>query len=294
MICPPHERRKAALDALIIHARRVSQEREQEVLGWKNLVTLELNGKRGTLPGYVPYVGESYFSESSQGPRILILALSQNIRPDEPWVKAWYKNWVEGDGLLALDRQNREFAQSGQIAIWPFDTGHLPVVAAMIRALKSGQANGWTESIYPSLAATNLSKWSFRSDDGARTQDSPQSLASCWDWFTEMELDTLQPDFILCAGNGVSDTVSAGLAKRRRAAAPRALKVAFPNATVINTRHGGELTGDQVTADQILAVLCPEDRSHQLYGGQTLADRIRRHVKYFADMYDRLRTQLVK
>lgn len=284
--------RTAALSVLIDHARRISLEREKEVLGWRNLVTSDIDGRTRTLPAYAPYIGASYFNANSKCPKILVLALSQNIRVSEPWVQAWLRDWLDGDGELALDRQNREFAQTGYIAIWPFDTGHLPIVAAMVRDLVSNHAAP-EESIYECVTATNLSKWSFRSDDGARTQDSPEALEKCWEWLTLRELDVLAPEFIVCAGNQVFDIVSARLARLGAdVPKPRALKVSFPSQQVINLNFRGEPSGGQASIDRLLSMIFPDDMSRSVQGAITLGERVRKDARYFAEMYDRLVSQL--
>jgi hypothetical protein len=227
------DRRKQALDILVDNARRVSEEQREEVIKWSGIVRGEVNKKVAFLPGYVPYVGKSYFDAKL---KILVYAMSQNLSDDHTLARELAENWVDGDKSLALNRQNACYEQNGpdapRASMNPLDTGHVPILCGLLSSLLTDDAPP-PSNIYDSIAATNLSKFSFRSTAN-RTCDSSFSFNQCWKWFSGPEIRELDPDVILCLGNRVYNVVSNAVKVSENSSRPRVFKAAFPSLLVIN------------------------------------------------------------
>lgn len=273
--------REKAINALINNARDVSENRKKEVLKWPNIVKAVGNGG-GYIPGYIPYIGKDYFSQKLEGARILIYALSQNLKSDMGIAKDWATSWHEQDkDNKALNRQNYSYVKEGRIMMYPFDTGHLPVVAAMLLD-QLGKKPSSLGSIYDVVAATNLSKYSFRNASG-RTMDNNEALNKCLGWFTRKELDELKPNYIICAGNRVfnqfnnCDWIDSDI---------KIIKVAFPSLLVINRRRKKDDACRKHKPDNILSMLPKNDHKKLVaYNGKNLRYVIERDTGYFSNMY---------
>ena len=286
----------SSLKRLLENALKVSRAHEDEVLNWQGLVKAKVGGQELCLPGYIPYIGSKYFDSETEGCRILAYALSQNLRPDCGLAIRWAEDWHKGDGMMALDRQNKGYASSDRRAeMHPFDTGHIPVLCALLRWIVRKGLSPISSSIYDETTATNLSKFSFRTANKERTTDKMDSLQRCWEWFSKEEIEVLQPDFILCAGNDVYHVVSSGLKelKVRGYDGPSALKVAFPNLLVINRYYNKKPIGKHLTTNDILELLSDDDIKHPVdYKNLTLGDIVKRDTYYFAEMHSSMKDQL--
>ncbi len=113
------DRRKQALDILVDNAQRVSEEHREEVIKWSGIVRGKVNGKVAFLPGYVPYVGKSYFDAKK---KILVYAMSQNLSDNSKLAGKWATEWTQGDKSLALNRQNIWYDDSAPDAPGSGDT----------------------------------------------------------------------------------------------------------------------------------------------------------------------------
>ena len=199
------DRRERVLNALVGNARRVSEENREDIITWPGIVRGKVNGKLAFLPGYVPYVGKSYFNAKV---RILVYAMSQNLSDNSRLARRWATEWAQGDKSLVLNRQNIWYDENAPDApravMGPFDKGHVPILCGLLRSLLTDNAPP-SRNIYDSIAATNLSKFSFR--NGTLTCDKDDSFRKCWKWFSESEIRELVPDAILCLGNQVYDVV---------------------------------------------------------------------------------------
>jgi hypothetical protein len=269
-------KREKAIETLIENARAMSNEHKNEVLNWKP-VKIQTAGD-GYLPGYIPYIGKNYFSAE---PRILFYALSQNIKSSDSFAK----NWAEPANIeWALDRQNISFEKKGIIEMYPFDTGHLPVIAAMLLCQVGIQTNK-LDSIYDLVSATNLSKFSFRKNQNRNTTDSKESLDKCFDWFSIREIEVLKPDYIICAGNWVYNTITKNI-KRISFDDRNIIKVAFPSLQVINRSHKKLRNSNQKNKNAILDMIPAADHYKVVaYQGKKLKDVIERDYIYFSNMY---------
>lgn len=277
--------REKAINALIKNARDMSTSRKSEVLGWPNIVTAVGKGD-GYIPGYIPYIGKDFFSKKLEGARIIIYALSQNLKSDMDLAKDWATSWHEPDkDEKALNRQNCSYEKEGKgIMMHPFDTGHLPVIAAMLLEQLGKNPNSLA-SIYDVVAATNLSKYSFRNASG-RTTDCNESLNKCLEWFTQYEIEILKPDYIICAGNAIWGMLN-------KLEGVKIVKVAFPSLQVINSGHRKYKGCKEYESDEILSMVPKNDLEKDVdYKGKNLRDVIKRDPEYFSNMYSEIDKQL--
>ena len=276
-----------ACQRLLSNTRQASLEHEKEVSRWNGIVKAICNGGELYIPGYIPYIGEDYFKPQTIGRRILVYALSQNLRPTNPQAIEWAKDWHYANGHLALDRQNQAFEREGLARMHPFDTGHLPVLSAFVRSIVIKRNVNTYASIYNEIAATNLSKYSFRTKSG-KTTDWPEALHSCFQWFSRKEIEVLKPDYILCAGENVYNVISDNWKDR-------AIKVRFPSLQVINRYYRKDLADDHIDVEQMCATLSAIDlQKKTVYRdpGRDLCYIISRDSYYFAEMYNSIRNQI--
>ena len=272
-------KRESVRQALMDNARRMSVEHQAEVESWG-----PVKAGGNFVPAYIPYIGPDYFSPRTRGCRILAYALSQNVRETDDFAVDWGRDWKGGNGTVALDRQN----QPGGAAMHPFDTGHIPILASLLRSLALGRNPGADESIYRGIAATNLSKFSFRSSDGKWTTDNYTSLLRCWEWFSRLEVEQLGPDFILCCDGRVYRIVreQAPSVSRRSAVIP----VAFPSLRVINRHYhrNRPFRAEHYRAPELKECIAALDLNHLVDHGRTISQVIDRDEYYFAEMFVRM------
>ena len=268
---------------LLNNARRVSVEGANEIEQW---APVKAHGTE-FLPAYIPYIGSDYFSCRTHGQRILAYALSQNLRETDPSAHEWAQDWRQGDGQWALDRQNIAFQTCGTARMHPFDTGHIPILASLLRSAASGRCPDRDESIYPEIAATNLSKFSFRTEDGRRATDKLDALRRCWEWFSELEVKLLRPGYILCCGRRVHDIVSAGVAEvwPDGGCRPLVLYVPFPGLLVINSRYRKELGPEHLSFEEMALRIAGTDLDHSVDRDLTLREVLQRDQYYFTEMH---------
>lgn len=276
---------------LVANARKASTDHRAEIETWH---PVRADG-RDFIPGYIPYIGAEYLHPRTTGCRILAYALSQNFGENWEESRKWARDWREGDGMLALDRQNRYLPKS--IMMHPFDTGHIPILASLLRSIVSGRLPKDLESVYPEIAATNLSKFSFRTDDKRKTIDNDNSLRQCWKWFSSAEVGVMRPTHIICCGERSFRIIHEGLPTLFPSpeAPPKVVRVAFPSLLVINGHYHrkrvpeGEHRGMEAEVKERVARsdwVRPVD--HRL----TVETVICRDVYYFWKMFQDMKTQL--
>lgn len=275
----------AARSELLAHARKVSREHELEVAGWPGIVKHGLGKSHHCLPGYIPLIGKQYFAART---KIITYALSQNIRADSGWALEWAKDWHRSTGHIALDRQNLYYSEYGSAAMRPFDTGHLPILAAFARWLTHPQKESKRRSIYEEIAATNLSKYSFRSPSDM-TCDSDFSLRRCFDWFSANEFQVLAPDIVICAGSLVAGILTTALHGKPI----KVLHVPFPSTLVINTKYRNKFfpTPEQVATLQ--SMLSREDLNRTVGAKERkLSEVIKKDAAFFWQVFESMQAQL--
>jgi hypothetical protein len=279
--------RTQAIQILIKNARFVSTTYKTTVETWDGLVKAIVNNKKIFIPGYIPYIGEKYINAK---PKILIYALSQNLSEDDSISIAWAQNWASKSDMemnKALDRQNVCYDKYGYIMMAPFDTGHLPVVAGILYYLLNSPKN--KINIFELIAATNLSKFSFR--DGNKTTDKENSLLQCFEWFTTKELEILNPDYIICAGDRVFNVINKGINKRKINI--NLIKVSFPSSRVINSKYNNNKSNLPLKTDIIKSILTDSVLNKQSSSNKrTIESIINRDKYYFSAMFDCIKKQL--
>jgi len=269
-----NDRRQRALVQLVANAEAVSRRHREEI---ERLAPVKPGGT-AFLPGYAPYIGSDYFADRTKGRRVLFYALSQNLHDGYEPAKTWAEEWSIG-----LDRQNHSYACEGTAAMHPFDTGHIPVLASLIRSSLSAKLPGPGESIYPEVAATNLSKFSFRSPDRRLAIDDIDSLRLCWEWFSRLEVDVLCPDVIVCLDARVHRIVRRELGDRRGI-----IRLPFPSLRVINRHYRKPLCAGHLSAQQICRRIAACDLHRHVGHNHTLASLVERDVYYFAEVNRRV------
>jgi hypothetical protein len=274
---------------LLDNACHISRIKEDEVRTWGAVLA---NGT-DFVPGYIPFIGEKYFHRGTDGCRILAFAMSQNLNEKHSFAQAWAGDWARG-GELALDRQNRAYADNQRVAMQPFDTGHIPVLAALLRSLVRERGPAGQENIYEQIAATNLSKFSFRTADGYTT-DQPSSHQTCWEWFSKKEVNMLRPDYIICCGDLVYRIVTKEIVECCTVeTAPKVLQVSFPSLQVINSGYGKKRWPKDLEPAQIEQCLTRGELDHPVKHKQNIHLRkiVARDAYYFMKMKERMRSQL--
>ncbi len=271
--------RDDVLAQLVVNARLASQKYRKEIEDLEPVTS----GGTAFLPGYAPYIGSDYFEDRTQGRRVLFYALSQNLHDGYGPAATWASDWAIG-----LDRQNHAFTQNGTAAMHPFDTGHIPVLASLIRSQLSGRLPGPAESIYPEVAATNLSKFSFRSPDKKQTTDNVNSLRRCWKWFSQLEVELLRPDFIVCCDARVHRIVRESLGDRHGT-----IRVPFPSLRVINRHYRKPLRQSRLSAKQISRRIAACDKDRSVAHRHTLDGIVNRDGYYFAKVDRRMAPELM-
>ncbi len=283
--------RQTVHQRLLQNADKLSAEHRKEIEAWEPV----LAGGKHFLQGYAPYIGEAYFGSRTQGRRILAYALSQNIAEQDEFAVEWATNPARG-----LDRQNIAWRECGKAAMNPFDTGHIPILASLLRRIIPGHDPGAEESIYTKIAATNLSKFSFRTKDKRQTTDAVKSLECCWQWFSRLEVELLRPDYVVCCDPRILKVVVKGLKGPGLFSAsdglPRPILVSFPSIRVINRHYRKPLRVDHYRLDQLEGMVAATDLDmHVCRGSQlrmTLRERIREDAYYFNEMLTRMQQQI--
>lgn len=282
--------RKKVINSLLQNAEGASRDNEPEILKWSGIVTASIDGKELYIPGYIPYIGEKYFSNQTEGCRILIYALNQNLLSKNQTAINWAKSWVNSDKTNALDRQNVNYRKDRFIMMGPFDTGHLPVLAAILCSIL-GKRAAEIDTIFDVIAATNLSKYSFRTSKG-NTTDYVESLEKCFEWYSYKELSELTPDYIICAGDKVYNIVRKKI--RNIIEGCIVIKVAFPSLQVINRHYRKKLGLRHKSANQILLTFPNEDhkKPSSYTNKMPLEDIVKRDEYYFSSMHESIKNQI--
>jgi len=281
------DRRRQTLNTLVGNARQISEEHREEIVTWPGIVRGKVDGEEAFLPGYVPYVGRSYFNAEV---KILVYAMSQNLSDDGKAARKWAADWAYGDKSLALNRQNACYEENGPDApragMHPFDTGHVPILCGLLRSLLTSNASP-SRNIYDSIAATNLSKFSFR-NTANRTCDKNFSFEKCWKWFSESEIRELAPDTILCLGKRVYKVVKNAVKASKNPSRPQVFEAAFPSLLVINrwfkTERNHSPLSPPPLSEADLSILV-------VYKNRSVEYVLKRDDKYFRAMRDGFKKQ---
>lgn len=275
--------RKNIENVLLENAENISSTHEQEIKSWDGLV---LSKDNLFIPGYIPYIGGNYLNVESN---IITYALSQNLHPSDEFVVRYAENWKERQNIdMTLNRQNLSFNSSGLVQMHPFDTGHLPTLSGILTYLVSKNDN--INPIYD-ISATNLSKFSFRNSEN-RAFDNQKSLNKCFWWFTKQELEFLNPDYIICAGDSVYNIINRNITKLNIKAKP--LLVKFPSLLVINGFKKPLTNNDKNKLELIISIFSSDflNKESSYKNKKKLIDIIKRDAFYFVRMYESIKNQI--
>jgi len=219
--------RETAIAALADHHSSQAYRPQDQYWNDRNVV----NADGQYLGPYIPYIGKLYFQSK---PRVIIYAIAQNLSGATDLIKAWLK--TPDKGLL------RHYYEEDQaipcIHINPYDDGHLKVIAALTLSLNPGTSFKPTDTIDDLVSVTNFVKFSFyhESKDGSRKDANPPQgiYDTMWKCYSGYEIELLQPDIIVGAGNDVAAALVRGLTQNGK---PNiVIKVPFPGRLNLNAR----------------------------------------------------------
>jgi hypothetical protein len=179
---------------------------------------------------YIPYIGKSYFKTK---PRLLIYAMAQNLNRAEGLVKSWLDSPDKG-----MRRQHRS-ADTTHVHVYPYDNGHLKVIAALVLNSYPDTHYKPTDNIDDLVVVTNFVKFSFYREDKRRSYlDSNPPLGIydvMWERYCKYEVSVLQPNVIIGVGNEVANALERNLKTEQRFKLVL-LKVPFPGRLNLNSR----------------------------------------------------------
>jgi len=270
---------------LLENAKHVSTFHEKEIMAWDGLV---LSKDKLFIPGYIPYIGKDYFDSDI---KIMNYALSQDIYPDWDFVVSYANNWKEKQNAIeSLNRQNLSFEKNGMIQMRPFDTGHLPILSGILTFLISKDKN---LNPIEKISATNLSKFSFRNWKN-ETTDNEKSLNKCFDWFSKHELESLKPDYVICAGDRVFNIIKRKIIDNNINTKP--IKIIFPSIRVINRHYRKDMTNKNLETFKIIKEIFSENflTNKTEYVNKKIIDILDRDKYYFVKMYELIKFQIEK
>ena len=178
---------------------------------------------------YIPYIGRSYFDSK---PKVLIYAMAQNLARAPGLLKEWLGKPDEG-----LLRQYYDQA-TAHIHVYPYDNGHLRIIAALTLSLHPETAIEATQNIDDLVAITNFVKFSFyrKSRSGSPLDSNPpRSIYDImWRCYSSYEIELLQPDIIIGVGNDVAAALVRGLSQDGKRNI--VVKIPFPGRLNLNSR----------------------------------------------------------
>ena len=179
------------------------------------------------LKGYIPYIGEDYFSTK---PRVFIYAMAQNLARAPGLIRAWQNKPDEG-----MFRQYYH-SENLKVSIHPYDTGHLKIIAALVLSVCPGTNYSPDDNVHDKIAITNFVKFSFYSEGkhGQRVDvNPPPSIYDVmWENYCRYEVELLKPDIVIGVGNDVAKALETNLAHRAKL-----LDIPFPGRLNLNSRY---------------------------------------------------------
>jgi len=189
-----------------------------------------VNANGNYLGPYIPYIGKYYFNTK---PRLLIYAMAQNLSRGERFIESWLNSPDRG-----MRRQYHD-TNATHIHVYPYDNGHLKVIAAI--ALNSYQDNNYktNDNIGDLIAITNFVKFSFYHQgkrENRRDRNPPKDIYDLmWELYCKYEISVLQPDIIIGVGNEVTSAITRNL-KTNKQSEIIIIKIPFPGRLNLNSR----------------------------------------------------------
>lgn len=179
---------------------------------------------------YIPYIGKSYFKTK---PRLLIYAMAQNLSHAEWLIRSWLNS--PDKGML---RQYHS-ADTPHVHVYPYDNGHLKVIAAIVLNSYPDTCYKPTDNIDDLVVITNFVKFSFyREDKRGNRLDSNPPLGIydvMWERYCKYEVSVLQPNVIIGVGNEVANALKRNLETEQELKFVT-LKIPFPGRLNLNSR----------------------------------------------------------
>lgn len=179
---------------------------------------------------YIPYIGKSYFKTK---PRLLIYAMAQNLNRAEWLIRSWLNS--PDKGML---RQYHS-ADTAHVHVYPYDNGHLKVIAALVLNSYPDTHYKPTDNIDDLVVITNFVKFSFYLEDKRGNHldsNPPLSIYDImWERYCKYEVSVLQPNVIIGVGNEVADALKRNL-KTEQESKIVMLRVPFPGRLNLNSR----------------------------------------------------------
>lgn len=215
--------RESAISALVDH--HSSQDYSPE-----DYYAWVVNADGRYLGPYIPYIGKSYFTARL---RLLIYAMAQNLNRAEGLIKSWLNKPDKG----MLRQYNN--ADIPYVHVYPYDNGHLKVIAALALNSYPGTRYKPTDNVDDLAVITNFVKFSFyrEREDGKHMDANPplETYDEMWQHYCEFEVGLLQPDVIIGVGNDVTAAINRCLAEDMKRTI-KVVRVPFPGRLNLNSR----------------------------------------------------------
>jgi len=238
---------------------------------------------------YIPYIGKSYFKTK---PRLFIYAMAQNLNRAKGLIRSWLNK--PNKGML---RQYYD-ADTSRVHVYPYDNGHLKVIAALVLNSYRNTDFKPTDNINELVVITNFVKFSFYREDNKGTHlDSNPPLDiydAMWEFYCKYEISILQPDIIIGVGNTVANALERYLATEQKSKLV-ILKVPFAGRLNLNARWISEGKKLIETKNHNPAIDITEMKA-LLKGTPDKDERVDRAIKtdwyYFREMKARITQKL--
>ncbi len=182
------------------------------------------------LGSYIPYIGKSYFKTK---PRLLIYAMAQNLNRADGLIRSWLNSPDKGM------RRQYYSADTAHVHVYPYDNGHLKVIAALVLNSYLDTHCKPTDNIDDLVAITNFVKFSFyRKDERGNHLDGNPPLSIydvMWERYCKYEVSVLKPNVIIGVGNEVASALERNLKTEQKLKCVM-LRVPFPGRLNLNSR----------------------------------------------------------
>jgi len=133
----------------------------------------------------------------------------------------------------------RQYHSDDKVHVYPYDNGHLKVIAALVLNSYPNTLYNPTDNIDDLVVITNFVKFSFfRKDKKGNRLDSNPPLGlydSMWERYCKYEVSILQPNVIIGVGNDVANALERNL-KTEQEFRFLKLRVPFPGRLNLNSR----------------------------------------------------------
>ena len=216
------------MDIETVKAKLISHHEAQEYHPEKYYSNV-VNAEGKFLGSYIPYIGKDYFRTK---PQVLIYAMSQNLARTTGSITRWRNR--PDQGML----RQYYYPEKPSVSITPYDDGHLKIIAALALDAYPNTNYKSSDNVGDKIAVTNFVKFSFyrQKEDGSHLDANPPRdiYDAMWRYYTKYEVELLQPDFIIGAGNDVAAAMKRGLKQEIRHTP--FIKIPFPGRINLSCR----------------------------------------------------------